>query len=184
MQTACNISEHEQKQKVENVDQYISDDITSVINNNANSWLKPMCITNELSSFFQNECRSYFTKISSARCSFEIINYINKNNLRDENNMINLDIHLCKLLHVKDNKKMTFVEIHNLLSYHLFEIIKNDNEYDQIKWENGDEYQGEWKNGKMHGIGKYTQKDGTSYEGKWKYGKIKKRKSINLYLSK
>ena len=33
---------------------------------------------------------------------------------------------------------------------------------------NGDKYEGEWREGLMHGRGKYTFADGTFYEGEWK----------------
>lgn len=35
-------------------------------------------------------------------------------------------------------------------------------------WDNGDKYEGEWKNYKFNGFGTYTWKDGGKYEGEWK----------------
>ena len=35
---------------------------------------------------------------------------------------------------------------------------------------NGNSYEGEWKDGKMHGKGTYKSADGYSYEGEYKYG--------------
>ena len=45
---------------------------------------------------------------------------------------------------------------------------------------NGDVYEGNWKDGKKNGKGKYTYTDGTVYEGDWKDGsKNGKGKNIN-----
>ena len=35
------------------------------------------------------------------------------------------------------------------------------------KWADGKEYNGEWKNGNMHGIGIYKWADGRIYEGEF-----------------
>ena len=35
----------------------------------------------------------------------------------------------------------------------------------RLKFENGDIYEGEWKNHKSHGEGVYLSKDGSRYEG-------------------
>ena len=40
----------------------------------------------------------------------------------------------------------------------------------KMVWENGDTYQGEWKNGKTHGQGKLVWVNGDTYEGEWKNG--------------
>ena len=40
----------------------------------------------------------------------------------------------------------------------------------KMVWENGDTYQGEWKNGKTHGQGKMVWAIGDTYEGEWKNG--------------
>ena len=37
---------------------------------------------------------------------------------------------------------------------------------------NGDKYEGEWKDDKMHGHGTYTFHDGDKYEGEWKDDKM------------
>jgi hypothetical protein len=34
----------------------------------------------------------------------------------------------------------------------------------------GDQYKGEWKDGRKHGQGTYTYSDGKRYEGEWKKG--------------
>ena len=40
-------------------------------------------------------------------------------------------------------------------------------------WENGDEYDGDWKNNKMHGLGTYYyKKSGSKYDGDWKNNKM------------
>ena len=36
----------------------------------------------------------------------------------------------------------------------------------------GAEYDGEWKDDKCHGFGRYTFPDGTFYEGNWKKNKF------------
>ena len=36
------------------------------------------------------------------------------------------------------------------------------------KYDDGFEYQGEWQDGKKHGIGTYTYPDGSKYVGEWK----------------
>jgi hypothetical protein len=40
-------------------------------------------------------------------------------------------------------------------------------------FENGNKYEGEWKDNLCHGIGKYTWKNGDQYKGEWKDGKRK-----------
>ena len=37
---------------------------------------------------------------------------------------------------------------------------------------NGDKYEGEWKNNKMHGQGTYTYADGEKYVGEYKDGQV------------
>ena len=37
-------------------------------------------------------------------------------------------------------------------------------------WSNGDQYVGEWKNGKFHGVGTMTWTNGIKYTGDWKNG--------------
>ena len=37
-----------------------------------------------------------------------------------------------------------------------------------MRWSNGDQYVGEWKDGKKHGLGKMTSLDGNFFEGTWK----------------
>ena len=38
-------------------------------------------------------------------------------------------------------------------------------------WSNGNEYVGEWKDGKEHGQGTYTFTEDRNYDGEWKNGK-------------
>ncbi len=41
----------------------------------------------------------------------------------------------------------------------------------KIIYESGDSYNGNWKDGKRHGIGSlYLRNDGSTYEGEWKNG--------------
>ena len=40
------------------------------------------------------------------------------------------------------------------------------------RFPNGDKYEGEWKNGLMHGKGTLIKNDGTKKEGIWKNGKF------------
>ena len=40
-----------------------------------------------------------------------------------------------------------------------------------MTWKDGDRYDGEWRDGKMHGRGTMTYKNGGGYEGEWKDGK-------------
>ena len=40
------------------------------------------------------------------------------------------------------------------------------------RFPNGDKYEGEWKNGLMHGKGNLIKNDGTKKEGIWKEGKF------------
>lgn len=40
-----------------------------------------------------------------------------------------------------------------------------------IDFQNGDKYEGDWKDGQKHGQGVYTWKNGDRYEGGWKNGK-------------
>ena len=44
-------------------------------------------------------------------------------------------------------------------------------EFKRIEYDGGDVYEGETRNGKRHGKGKYTWADGDTYEGDWKDGK-------------
>ena len=39
-----------------------------------------------------------------------------------------------------------------------------------MTWEDGSQYSGDWKKGKMHGNGTYTYADGEIYQGGWKNG--------------
>lgn len=41
-------------------------------------------------------------------------------------------------------------------------------EFKRIEYDGGDVYEGETRNGKRHGKGKYTWADGDTYEGEWK----------------
>jgi hypothetical protein len=41
----------------------------------------------------------------------------------------------------------------------------------EIKFDNGEKYSGQWKNGKFDGRGTYYYQDGTSFRGEWKSGK-------------
>ena len=42
-----------------------------------------------------------------------------------------------------------------------------------MTWSDGRVYEGEWKDGNMHGKGKMTWSDGRVYEGEWEDDKIK-----------
>ena len=42
----------------------------------------------------------------------------------------------------------------------------------KMVWDNGDTYQGEWKNGKTHGQGTLVWANGDTYEGEWENGAI------------
>ena len=44
-------------------------------------------------------------------------------------------------------------------------------EFKRIEYDGGDVYEGETRNGKRHGKGKYTWADGDTYEGDWRDGK-------------
>ena len=44
-------------------------------------------------------------------------------------------------------------------------------EFKRIEYDGGDVYEGETRNGKRHGKGKYTWADGSFYDGEWKDGK-------------
>lgn len=44
-------------------------------------------------------------------------------------------------------------------------------EFKRIEYDDGDVYEGETRNGKRHGKGKYTWSDGSFYDGEWKDGK-------------
>ena len=37
-----------------------------------------------------------------------------------------------------------------------------------FKWNNGEVYEGNWKNDKADGYGEYQSKDGVIYKGNWK----------------
>ena len=41
-------------------------------------------------------------------------------------------------------------------------------------------YDGEWKNGKMHGKGVFTYSDEDTYDGEWKYG-VEHGKGVRTY---
>jgi hypothetical protein len=47
-------------------------------------------------------------------------------------------------------------------------------------WKDGRKYDGEWKDGKQHGIGMYTKKDGTTKKSIWEHGKISNTKLLHL----
>jgi hypothetical protein len=50
--------------------------------------------------------------------------------------------------------------------------IKAGSENEEVKtYDNGDRYEGEWKDGKRHGQGTLYYKSGSRYEGEWKDGK-------------
>ena len=53
------------------------------------------------------------------------------------------------------------------------QCIKGDcnNGQGTYRWESGDEYVGEWKDGKRHGQGTYAYADGDKYVGEYKDGK-------------
>ena len=38
-------------------------------------------------------------------------------------------------------------------------------------WPDGRKYDGEWKNGKQHGVGVYTSASGKTKKGQWSEGK-------------
>merc|ERR1740124_1882960 len=42
----------------------------------------------------------------------------------------------------------------------------------KYSWADGGVYEGDWKDGKMHGKGKYSYANGGVYEGDWKDGKM------------
>ena len=42
-------------------------------------------------------------------------------------------------------------------------------------WENGDRYEGEWKNDEREGKGIYYLNNGDRYEGEWKNGNKKEK---------
>ena len=44
----------------------------------------------------------------------------------------------------------------------------------------GSRYVGQWKNGKMHGLGTYTYPDGTLYKGEWADGKMNGQGTLKL----
>ncbi len=39
-----------------------------------------------------------------------------------------------------------------------------------FKWKDGSIYEGDYKDNKKHGFGKYIDKEGKTYEGGWKNG--------------
>lgn len=45
----------------------------------------------------------------------------------------------------------------------------------KIEWADGDVYEGQWKEDKMHGTGNFTTKGGGRYAGKYHKGKFLKR---------
>ena len=59
-------------------------------------------------------------------------------------------------------------------------------EFKRIEYDGGDVYEGETRNGKRHGKGKYTWSDGSFYDGEWKDGNenghgIKKYINVGVY---
>ena len=48
------------------------------------------------------------------------------------------------------------------------ETVETANEYGIYRIDDGDVYEGDWRNGMSHGQGKYTWPDGDVYEGGWK----------------
>lgn len=48
-------------------------------------------------------------------------------------------------------------------------INKNGN--GTFQWADGKKYQGEWVDGKQHGVGYYTNANGVSKKGEWSKGK-------------
>ena len=49
-------------------------------------------------------------------------------------------------------------------------------------FKDGDVYDGEWKNGDMHGKGIYYYISGEIYEGEWKNGKMVKWKEKEFFI--
>mmetsp|Transcript_18330 Transcript_18330/g.41729 ORF Transcript_18330/g.41729 Transcript_18330/m.41729 type:complete len:306 (-) Transcript_18330:52-969(-) len=47
-----------------------------------------------------------------------------------------------------------------------------DKNFKEYIWPDGGKYEGEWKDGKMHGNGKFIEVNGTWYEGEWCEGKM------------
>ena len=43
--------------------------------------------------------------------------------------------------------------------------------YGVFEWPDGRKYDGEWKNGKQHGVGVYTSASGKTKKGQWSEGK-------------
>lgn len=54
------------------------------------------------------------------------------------------------------------------LSYDKSNLIPNG--YGALIYENGDKYEGQWSDGKIHGNGVLTTTNGSKKEGKWEYG--------------
>ena len=91
--------------------------------------------------------------------------------------------------YIKRNKRVSniFESKEKILSKSLEPLIFIPNEGDKYEgdwkdgmlhgkgtytWAVGHKYVGEWKNGKMHGKGTYTLPNGEKYEGKWRDGKF------------
>jgi hypothetical protein len=54
-----------------------------------------------------------------------------------------------------------------------------------MEYADGDRYEGEWKDEKKHGYGKYTYADGRVREGMWYEGKeVNPENSVQLALPK
>ena len=51
-------------------------------------------------------------------------------------------------------------------------MSEDDKKYGKYTFANGDIYEGQWQDGKMHGQGKYTFVSGAIYEGQWRDGKM------------
>jgi len=63
--------------------------------------------------------------------------------------------------------------------------FKNDKRHGEGKYTfaDGDVYEGNWKDGKRHGEGKMTYADGSVYEGNWKDGKPNRKSFAKVLVS-
>ncbi len=72
--------------------------------------------------------------------------------------------------YTQDNKQYTNVFVVQVNSF--FKLFVNPKVVlGTYTFSNGAKYEGEWKDGKVHGEGTYTFLDGAKYEGEWKDGK-------------